>query len=89
VSPSADTLPSGVFRDHQRGFYSARHCASTYLYSFPWMEEQKFARQMQNDMLQQIQEARPKFLVYADCARSWGTKATLEDNWGLPEMAWA
>jgi hypothetical protein len=70
-------------------FYSARHCASTYLYSFPLMEKQKFARQMQNDMLQQIQEARPKFLVYADVARSWGTKATLEDNRGFLEMAWA
>jgi len=53
------------------------------------MEKQKFARQMQNDMLQQIQEARPKFLVYADVARSWGTKATLEDNRGFLEMAWA
>jgi hypothetical protein len=70
-------------------FYSARHCASTYLYTYPLMEKQKFAQQMQSDMMQQIQDARPRFLVYADVARSWGTKATLEKNRGFLEAAWA
>jgi hypothetical protein len=69
-------------------FYSARHCASSYLYTYPLMEKQKFARQMQADMMQQVQDARPRFLVYADVARSWGTKATLEENRGFLEMAW-
>jgi len=39
--------------------------------------------------MQQVQDARPRFLVYADVARSWGTKSTLEENRGFLEMAWA
>jgi len=70
-------------------FYSARHCASSYLYTYPLMEKQKFARQMQAEMIEQVQDARPRFLIYADVARSWGTKATLEENRGFLEMAWA
>ena len=70
-------------------FYSSRHCASGYLYTYPLMERQKFAQQMQHDMMQQVQDARPRFLVYADVARSWGTKATLEENRGFLETAWA
>jgi hypothetical protein len=70
-------------------FYSARHCASSYLYTFPLMEKQKYAEQMRNDMLQQIRGARPSFVVYVDVARSWGKKATLEENRGFLETAWA
>jgi len=70
-------------------FYSDRHCAGSYLYTFPLMERQKFAAQMQRDLMQQIQNARPRFLVYVDVARSWGTKATLEENRGFLETAWA
>jgi hypothetical protein len=70
-------------------FYSGRHCASSYLYTYALMEKQKFARQMQADMMQQVHDARPKFLVYVDVARSWGTKSTLEENQGFLEMAWA
>ena len=38
-------------------FYSARHCASSYLYVYPLMEKQKFARQMQDEMMRQIRDA--------------------------------
>jgi hypothetical protein len=69
--------------------YSKRHCASSYLYTYPLMEKQKFAQQMQGDMMQQIQDARPRFLVYIDVARSWGTQVTLEQNRGFLEAAWA
>jgi hypothetical protein len=86
-SSERDTL--GLFgSEPEICFYSARHCASSYLYAYPLMEKQKFARQMQIDMLQQVQDARPRFLVYVDVARSWGTKATLEENRGFLEKAW-
>jgi hypothetical protein len=39
-------------------------------------------------MMQQIRDARPKFVVYADVSRSWGTPATLEENQGFLEVAW-
>ena len=69
-------------------FYASRHCASSYLYTYPLMEKQKYAQQMRDDMLQQVQAARPRFLVYVDVARSWGTKATLEENRGFLETLW-
>ena len=69
-------------------FYAARHCASSYLYTYPLMEKQKYADEMRRDMMQQLQDTRPKFLVYVDVARSWGTPATLEENRAFLEMAW-
>ena len=87
-SAEQDTI--GVFgSEPEICFYSDRHCASSYLYTYPLMEKQKYAEQMRRDMMQQVQDARPKFLVYADVARSWGTPATLEENRGFLEMAWA
>jgi hypothetical protein len=69
-------------------FYAGRQCASSYLYTYPLMEKQKYAEQMRREMMQQLQDARPKFLVYADVARSWGTPATLEEDQGFLETAW-
>jgi Dolichyl-phosphate-mannose-protein mannosyltransferase len=86
-SSEQDTI--GIFgSEPEICFYSARHCASSYLYTYPLMEKQKFAEQMRSDMMQQVQDAHPRFLVYADVARSWGTPATLEENRGFLEMAW-
>jgi hypothetical protein len=70
-------------------FYSGRHSAATYLYVYPLMERQKFAQRMQNEMMQQVREARPRFLVYVDNVHSWGTKAQLEENRGFVDMAWS
>ena len=70
-------------------FYSHRHCASNYLYVYPLMEKQKFARQMQDEMMQQVRDAQPRFLVYVDDIHSWGTKAQLDENRAFVETAWA
>jgi hypothetical protein len=70
-------------------FYSARHCASSYIYVYPLMEKQKFARQMQDEMTQQLREARPRFVVFVDDVYSWGTTDTLEENRVFVESAWA
>jgi 4-amino-4-deoxy-L-arabinose transferase-like glycosyltransferase len=87
-SSEQDTV--GIFgSEPEICFHAARHCASSFLYTYPLMEKQKFAGQMQDDMMRQIQDARPRFLVYADVARSWGTSATLVENRAFLEMAWA
>ncbi|MGA9542581.1 MAG: glycosyltransferase family 39 protein [Candidatus Sulfotelmatobacter sp.] len=87
-SAEQDTI--GIFgSEPEICFYSERHCASSYLYTYPLMEKQKYAKQMRSDMMQQVREARPKFLVFADVARSWGTPATLEQNRGFLETVWA
>ncbi len=70
-------------------FYSARHCASSYLYLYPLMEKQKFAHQMQDEMMQQVRDSRPRFLVYVDDIHSWGWKAQVEENRGFVDSTWA
>jgi hypothetical protein len=89
-SHSAEQDTIGIFgSEPEICFYAARHCASSYLYLYPLMEKQKFAPQMQEEMMQQIREARPKFLVYVNNIHSWGSEAQLEDNRDFVEMAWA
>jgi hypothetical protein len=87
-SAEGDTI--GLFgSEPEICFYSARHCASSYLYLYPLMERQKFAVRMQKEMMQQVREARPRFLVYVNNIHSWGSKEALEANGGFVEMAWA
>jgi Dolichyl-phosphate-mannose-protein mannosyltransferase len=87
-SAGQDTI--GIFgSEPEICFYSARHCATSYLYFFPLIEKQKFARQMQDDMMQQIRNARPEFLVYVDEVRSWGSVTHVQENRGFVDMTWA
>ena len=87
---STDQDTVGIFgSEPEICFYSARHCASSYLYVYPLMEKQRFAQQMQTNMMQQIRRARPRFLVYVDDNHSWGSKAQLEANRGFVDDAWA
>jgi hypothetical protein len=87
-STGQDTI--GIFgSEPEICFYAARHCASSYLYLYPLMEKQKFARHMQEEMMQQIRRARPRFLVYVNNIHSWGSEAQLDDNRDFVEMAWA
>ncbi len=87
-SSEGDTI--GMFgSEPEICFYAARHCASSYIYLYPLMEKQKFAPQMQDEMMQQVRDKQPRFLVYVNDRRSWGSKAQLEENRGFVEMAWA
>jgi dolichyl-phosphate-mannose-protein mannosyltransferase len=70
-------------------FYSARHCASSYLHMYPLMEKQRYAQRMESDMMQQVQQARPRFLVYVDALRSWETKPAYGENPELLTSTWA
>lgn len=63
-------------------------CASSYLYMYPLMEPQKYARQMQAEFMQELQHARPRFLVYVDDEHSWNWEPTLEENRGFLDRAW-
>jgi len=53
------------------------------------MEKQKFAHQMQDEMMQQVRDARPRFLVYVDDIHSWGWKTQVEENRGFVDSTWA
>ena len=52
-------------------FYSRRHSATGYIYTYGLMEEQKYASQMQKEMIKEIETARPKYMVLVNVEWSW------------------
>lgn len=53
-------------------FYSKRHSATGYMYMYPMLEKQKFALQMQSEMEQEVEQSRPKLIIYTDNLFKWG-----------------
>jgi hypothetical protein len=52
-------------------FYSHRHSATGYIYTYGLMEPQKYAQQMQQEMIREIESARPTYLISVAIAYSW------------------
>lgn len=52
-------------------FLADRHSATGYIYTYPLMEEQKYARQMQKEMIDEVERAKPRFLVFVNVLTSW------------------
>jgi hypothetical protein len=52
-------------------FYADRPSATGYIYTYALMEPQPFAITMQDEMISEIEEARPSYLVFAKVFTSW------------------
>jgi hypothetical protein len=52
-------------------FYSGRRAATGYIYTYPLMELQPYAAMMQRNMIQEIEAAAPRYLVFVSATRSW------------------
>jgi hypothetical protein len=52
-------------------FYSGRRSATGHIYMYPLMAENKFALQMQEEMIEEIEKNQPKFLVFVAVSTSW------------------
>lgn len=52
-------------------FYAQRRSASPYIYMYPLMEPQPYARQMQLEMIQHIEQNKPRFFVFVTNNFSW------------------
>ena len=52
-------------------FYSKRLSATGYIYTYALMEPQPYAHQMQEEMIHEIESARPRFLVLIVIGKSW------------------
>ena len=52
-------------------FYSQRRSATGYLYTYPIMEPQPFATTMQHEMESEIENTKPRFVVYVHVPASW------------------
>ena len=68
---SPDDTIAVVGSEPQIYFYSRRHSATGYIYTYGLMEPQKYAAQMQQNMIQEIESARPKFLISVVINDSW------------------
>jgi hypothetical protein len=68
-------------------FLSRRHSATGYIYTYGLMEEQPFARQMQDEMIREIEVLPPGFIVFADNPLSWARQPdsdpTIFNWWNL------
>jgi hypothetical protein len=52
-------------------FYSHRHSATGYIYTYGLMEPQRYAPEMQREMIREIEAARPKYFVLIGFGYSW------------------
>lgn len=52
-------------------FYARRHSSTGQIYAYPLMEPQPFALKMQEDMIREIGENPPEFLVFVAIQASW------------------
>jgi hypothetical protein len=52
-------------------FYAKRHSATGYIYAYPLMELHPYASKMQQEMIREIEAAKPRFLVYVKIPTSW------------------
>lgn len=52
-------------------FYADRRSATGYIYTYGLMEPQPYAHQMQQEMMNEIEAAHPKFLVLVVANKSW------------------
>ena len=74
-SSSTDTI--AIFgSEPQIFFYANRHSATSYIYMYPLMEPHPYALQMQEEMIQQIEAAEPRFLLFVKMYFSWALKPT-------------
>ncbi|HUU40207.1 MAG TPA: glycosyltransferase family 39 protein, partial [Desulfatiglandales bacterium] len=65
-------------------FYSDRRAATKYIYTYMLVEEHKYALGMQQEMIREIESAKPKFLIYVNISLSWLMRPNAEKlilNW--------
>jgi hypothetical protein len=55
-------------------FYSGLRSVTGYIYMYPLMEDQAFARRMQTDMIEQVEQGNPAFVVLANIPASWSAQ---------------
>lgn len=69
-SQKTDTI-AVIGSEPQIYFYSKRLSATSYVYTYPLMEPHPYASKMQEEMISQIEQTSPKFLVLEHIALAW------------------
>jgi 4-amino-4-deoxy-L-arabinose transferase-like glycosyltransferase len=52
-------------------FYSQRHSATGFIYTYPLVEDQPYASAMQSEFIREVESAAPEFVVYVLIDPSW------------------
>jgi hypothetical protein len=52
-------------------FYAGRRSATGYIYMYPLMERHNYAGKMLDEMIREIENARPEYIVYVNVEESW------------------
>ena len=71
-------------------FYAQRRSATGFIYMYPLMERQPFARQMQEMMIREVEERRPAYAVLVRTPTSWLERPDSEhrlQDWASPYLA--
>jgi 4-amino-4-deoxy-L-arabinose transferase-like glycosyltransferase len=69
-------------------FYARRHSATGYIYMFDFFLPQPYAAAMQREMIAQIQETRPEYVVFVKDPLSWDLRGNFNRDFDAPVMAW-
>lgn len=82
-STAEDTI-AVIGSEPQIYFYANRKSASGYIYMYPLMEQQPFALEMQENLIREIENSKPKYLLFVRIDLSWLQKVdshTLIYDW--------
>ncbi len=71
ANSTPDARVAVIGSEPQIYFYSRRHSATGFIYTYGLVEEQLFARQMQHDMIHEIERVKPEFFVIVNNPTSW------------------
>jgi Dolichyl-phosphate-mannose-protein mannosyltransferase len=75
----ADTI--AVFGSEPEIYFLARrHSATSYLYMYDLIKPQPYQLQMRQEMMRQMEAARPRVVIYVDDWASWGWKRGQEQD---------
>lgn len=61
-------------------FYARRHSGTGYVYMYPLMEGHPFVRPMQEEMIREMKDSRPTYVVIVSLAASWLRKENSATN---------
>ncbi len=70
-------------------FYAQRHSATGYIYMYDFFLRQPYAMAMQHEMIAQIEEVRPEYLVLVKSPFSWDVRPDFLRVTDTPVIVWA
>ena len=70
-------------------FYARRKSATGYIYTYDFTERQPYAEAMQREMTEQVEKARPEYLIFVRDAYSWYSRKDARNLATLPISQWA